>query len=101
MPNQTPDMLGYKLLQQTIVLCALLLIALGLGVLYTALDRSRDRCREVQDVRAYIFEASQRSIVNLPTLDYYKTHPSELATQLAALRTQRDRFSEPLDCSLI
>ena len=101
MPNTTPDMMGYKLLQQTIALCALFLVALGLGVLYTALERSQERCKEVQDIRAYIYGATNRSIKSLPTLSYYKAHPDELARQISSLNVQRDEFKTPLDCSLL
>lgn len=101
MPNSTPDMLGYRLLQKVIVLCALLMIAVQMLLFGLALDKSRSRCNQVQDIRSYIFGATERAIQSTPTISYYKTHPEELERALENLRDQRDAFSEPLRCSLI
>jgi hypothetical protein len=101
MPNSNLDMLGYRLLQRTITLCAGILIFCGLIVLYVALDKAQSRCEQTQEIRAYIYEASNRSLDALPTISYYRNHPDELARQQAALRVQRDTFSQPLDCSLL
>ena len=91
---------AYRLLARTIALCAALIIAVELGFFLFALNKSSTRCEDVQDIRSYILGATERGIVNTPTLSYYKQHPDELEKALTTLREQRDIFREPLDCSL-
>ena len=94
-------MSAYKMLQRTMVLCLVILVGLGLAVLFLALHTSQTRCDQSQEIRSYIFAASERGIKTLPTISYYKEHPGELAVQMKILEDQRDTFATPLDCSLL
>jgi hypothetical protein len=101
MPNLTPDMIGYRLIQKTLVFCAALILVAVTAVFIVALNSSQSRCNEIQDIRTFVLESTERSLTATPTLDYYKTHPEELRNALENLRQQRDIFKTPLDCSLL
>jgi hypothetical protein len=101
MPNTTPDMVGYRLLQRVLVACGLLIVGVQLLFLGFALDKSQARCQEVQSIRAYILTATKRAITATPTLAYYRDHPDELRAALENLREQRDEFASPLRCSIL
>lgn len=55
-------------------------------------------CEQVEAIRTYARDTATRSLESLPTIGYYREHPSELDQALANVRRQREAFIPPLDC---
>ena len=100
MPDKTPEYRAYKLLQQIIIGSATLILVCVFGMFLYASNKSRGRCEDLQSLRAYVLNSTDRAIKSLPTISYYKAHPSERARALVNLQQQRDEFATPLNCSL-
>ena len=96
----TPEARAYRLLQRTITFCAVLILTIVALVFLYAADKSQGRCSDLQDIRSYVLQSTNRAIKSLPTIAYYKEHPEEQARALGNLQSQRQEFSAPLDCSL-
>jgi hypothetical protein len=99
--QDTVEARAYRLLQRTILLCAGLFALIVTLFMMFALDKSSQRCKDVQAIRTFVLQSTERSLVATPTLDYYKNHPDELEVALENLRAQREVFRESLDCSRI
>lgn len=99
-PDKTPEYRAYKLLQQIIICCTAAIIVVVLGMFLYASDKSQGRCNDLQDLRSYVLNSTDRAIKSLPTVAYYKDHPEEMARAIRNLEEQRDEFDTPLDCSL-
>lgn len=83
---------------RTLALWALLVALIANVALYLGLAGvARGSCRDVEEIKAYVAAAITRSVETLPTIDYYREHPDELAEQLARLRQQADDF-KPSTC---
>lgn len=103
MPHQgmdTPEARAYKLLQRTITVCAFFILGIVILVFLYAGSRSQARCNDLQNIRSYVLHSTDRAIKSLPTISYYRTHPSERDQALQNLQSQREEFSTPLNCSL-
>ena len=99
--NDSPETRAYRLLQRTIAVCAAGAILLMGVVFFWGASSSRNRCEDLQDVRSYVLESTNRAIDSLPTIDYYRTHPDELNKAMENLQRQKAVFEHPLDCSLL
>lgn len=99
-PDHTPEYRAYKLLQQIIIGCTACVIVVVFGMFLFASNKSSGRCEDLQHLRTYVLQSTNRAIKSLPTIAYYKAHPSEKARALDNLYQQREEFDTPLDCSL-
>lgn len=71
---------------------ALLLQVVIFVYAFSATAGQRDK---VAAINRFIFCSLDRAEKTIPTLDYYKRHPEELASQLALIREQKAEFTPP------
>ena len=64
-------------------------------VLTYAVVKTREQRAQIDAVNHFIYCAIERSEKTLPTIDYYRRHPGELAEQLASLAAQKRAFVPP------
>ena len=57
-------------------------------------------CHTIQKQNEYIVQSTQRAEKSLPTISYYREHPSELQAQMKILKAQEKRF-QPVPCASI
>ena len=100
MPDTSPEYRAYRLLHKIIVGCTAIIILVVFLMFLYASDKSQGRCDDLQHLRTYVLESTNRAIKSLPTIAYYRAHPVERERALANLENQREEFSTPLNCSL-
>ncbi len=73
-----------------IALVAFMLVAVTVMLVTTVVLVSRTRDRQNQALACYVLPQLDRAEQTLPTLEYYRLHPKELAGQLDLIRSQRE-----------
>lgn len=79
------------------ILIALFILVSGLTSFIVVRNVSRN-CNQIEALKAQIEVSIQRSIKTLPTLTYYKEHPSELQSALNQARQAAKQFA-PSKCA--
>jgi hypothetical protein len=54
-------------------------------------------CQQIEEIKASLRVTLQRSLDTLPTLEYYETHPAELAVAVASSKAALRKFAAQ-DC---
>lgn len=60
-----------------------------------AVRQSGGQQERIDSVNRFIYCTLDRSEKTLPTIDYYRVHPDELARQLSLVREQKEQFDPP------
>lgn len=65
------------------VVCAVIVVSSAYVLAHQRQQSNQAICHQIDLIKARIRTSVQASVVDLPKLEYYQTHPKELATALA------------------